>query len=182
MNGKPSRTPRRLALIIATTTAVAISGTTASAAQSNPATAADTAASAGPSMQSSMFSRLDTNRDGYLSRDETRGLINFTQAFDDADDNRDGQLDPDEFAKAQAIHERVRTATYVSDSMITAKVKAALIKDRDVRAHAVNVETFKGTVQLSGFVNSDTQVRRAAEIAAGIRGVVEVRNALIVKS
>lgn len=128
------------------------------------------------------FQRLDTNRDGYLSRDETRGLVNFASAFKDADDNHDGRLDPDEFVKGQAIHERVRAGTYVNDTVITAKVKAALIKDRVVRAHAINVEVFKGTVQLSGFVTSDEQARRAIAIAAGIGGVVDVKNALIVKT
>lgn len=178
MNRKSFPAQRRIALL--TTTLVALFGSAAAAAQTTPpAAGADTPTSA-PTTPT--FLRLDTSRDGFLSREETSGLINFATAFDDADDNRDGRLDPDEFAKAQAIHERVRAGTYLNDTVITAKVKAALIKDRDVRAHLINVEVFKGTVQLSGFVNSDLQARRAAEIAAGIGGVVEVKNALIVKS
>lgn len=178
MNSKSFSVQRRIALL--TTTLGALLGSVPAAAQTPPrAVGADTATSA-PTTPT--FQRLDTNRDGFLSREETSGLINFTTAFNDADDNRDGRLDPDEFAKAQAIHERVRVGTYLNDTVITAKVKAALIKDRDVRAHLINVEVFKGTVQLSGFVNSELQARRAAEIAAGISGVVEVKNALIVKS
>ena len=70
----------------------------------------------------------------------------------------------------------------VGDGVITVKVKAALLKDPVVSAFAVNVDTYKGTVQLSGFVNSEQQVRRAAQVAAGIDGVVDVKNHLIVKS
>ena len=171
---------RRLALLAAALTATTFG--TASIAAQPQSTAAAKAESGAPATSSPSFQKLDTNRDGYLSREETSGLINFGKAFDEADENRDGQLDPDEFVKAQAIHERVRLATYVNDSYITAKVKAALIKDRDVRAHAVNVETYKGVVQLSGFVDTDKHARRAVEIAAGIEGVIDVKNALIVKS
>jgi hyperosmotically inducible protein len=178
MNNKSLSVQCRITLL--TATLGALLGSVAAAAQTpQPAVGADTAASA---PTSPAFQKLDTNRDGFLSREETSGLINFTSAFNDADDNRDGRLDPDEFAKAQAIHERVRVGTYLNDTVITAKVKTALIKDRDVRAHLINVEVFKGAVQLSGFVNSELQARRAAEIAAGISGVVEVKNALIVKS
>ena len=128
------------------------------------------------------FGSLDKNGDGYLSREEARAIVNFDMAFRDGDDDKDGRLDPAEYAKAQAIHERVRSGTYAKDTWITTKVKAALVKDRDVRAGSVNVETFKGVVQLSGFVNNEMHARKAAEIASKIEGVVEVKNALVVKS
>jgi hyperosmotically inducible protein len=132
--------------------------------------------------ESPAFTRLDTNRDGYVSREEARKIPNFEKAFREADDNRDGKLDADEFVKAQAIHERVRAAQYVDDSVITARVKAALLKDLRLKGLHVNVETYKGTVLLSGFVNDGEQARRAAEIAAGVGGVSAVQNSLIVKS
>lgn len=66
--------------------------------------------------------------------------------------------------------------------MITAKVKASLLKDRKVKGLQVNVETYRGTVLLSGFVNEEQQAQRAAEIASGIRGVTAVKNSLMVKS
>ena len=128
------------------------------------------------------FKKLDTNRDGYLTREEARKIRGFDKAFSEADDNRDGKLDAAEFTKAQAIHDRIVAGQFIDDSMITARIKAALLKDPAVSALAVSVETRKGTVVLSGFVESDSQLRRAAEIAAGVQGVVTVKNALVVKS
>jgi len=131
---------------------------------------------------SAEFRKLDTNHDGYLSRQETGKIRGFEKPFKEADDNRDGRLDADEFVKAQSVHERIRAGQYVDDSVITAKVKAALLKDKVVSAVAVSVETSKGTVILSGFVDNADQIRRATEIASGIDGVVNVRNGLVVKS
>jgi hyperosmotically inducible protein len=128
------------------------------------------------------FNKLDADRDGYLSREEAGKVRGFDKAFSEADDNRDGKLDAAEFVKAQAIHERMTAGGFVDDSVITAKVKAALLKDPNVSGIAVSVETHKGTVVLSGFVDSDSQLRRAQEIAAGVAGVVNVKNGLVVKS
>ena len=127
------------------------------------------------------FKRLDANRDGYLSRDEAKKIRSFDKAFSEADDNRDGKLDAAEFVKAQAIYDRLRAGQFVDDSVITTKVKAALLKDRNVRVLDVKVETYKGTVLLSGFVDNEKQAQRAAEIASGIRGVTAVKNSLVVK-
>lgn len=69
----------------------------------------------------------------------------------------------------------------MSDTAITAKVKTALLGDPDVKGTSVNVETFRGTVQLSGFVGSPESAARAADLARRVDGVREVRNALIVK-
>jgi hyperosmotically inducible periplasmic protein len=77
---------------------------------------------------------------------------------------------------------RQSTGEFVDDSAITAKVKTELIKDPVVKARQVEVETFKGTVQLSGFVDTDEQKARAAEIARTITGVTEVRNNISVKT
>ena len=128
------------------------------------------------------FRRLDSNRDGFLSREEARKLHGFDKAFGEADDNRDGKLDAAEFTKAQSIHDRQAAGQFVDDSVITAKIKAALLKDPVVSALAVSVETRGGTVLLTGFVENDNQLRRAAEIAAGVQGVVNVKNGLAVKS
>lgn len=128
------------------------------------------------------FRRLDVNHDGYLSRGEARKARDFDAAFSEADDNRDGKLDAAEFIKAQSIRDREAAGRFVDDSVITAKVKAALLKDPAVSALAVSVETRKGTVLLSGFVDNEGQLQRAAEIAASVHGVVTVKNGLVVKS
>jgi osmotically-inducible protein OsmY len=68
------------------------------------------------------------------------------------------------------------TGEYIDDTVITTRVKAAFIGDEQVKAGEVNVETFKGVVQLSGFVSSEAAMARAVEIARGIDGVASVKN------
>jgi hyperosmotically inducible periplasmic protein len=77
---------------------------------------------------------------------------------------------------------RESTGEYVDDTSVTAKVKAALVKDPVVKARQVDVTTFKGTVQLSGFVDTDEQKSRAGEVARGIAGVQDVKNNIVVKA
>lgn len=70
---------------------------------------------------------------------------------------------------------------YVDDSAITAKVKAAFVNDKEVKATEVKVETYKGTVQLSGFANSNTAIERAVQLANNAPGVKSVRNDIRLK-
>src|SRR5688500_4572460 len=70
----------------------------------------------------------------------------------------------------------------VDDSVTTGRVKAALIADPTTKAHQIDVETFKGTVQLNGFVDSSASKERATEIAKQAKGVTAVRNNLTVKT
>ncbi|HET8905045.1 MAG TPA: BON domain-containing protein [Saccharospirillum sp.] len=74
------------------------------------------------------------------------------------------------------------TGEYIDDTWITTKVKASLVDDPDVKAREVNVETFKGVVQLSGFVESEEAMARAVAIAASIEGVKSVRNNMTIKA
>lgn len=71
--------------------------------------------------------------------------------------------------------------TVMSDAAISAKVKAALAGDPDVKATDVQVETYKGTVQLSGFVDSPDNIRRALDVTRRVDGVLDVKNALAIK-
>ncbi|HVU18264.1 MAG TPA: BON domain-containing protein [Candidatus Didemnitutus sp.] len=80
-----------------------------------------------------------------------------------------------------ATRTRESSGEYVDDSAITTKVKAAFVKDDAVKARSINVQTFKGVVQLSGFVDTPYQKQRAGEIASGIAGVRSVENNLEVK-
>lgn len=73
------------------------------------------------------------------------------------------------------------TGEYVDDTVITTKVKSAIFADPDLKVLHINVETFKGIVQLSGFVNSASHVTRAREVAKSVKGVVSVQTNLIVK-
>ncbi len=70
----------------------------------------------------------------------------------------------------------------VDDTVITTKVKALYVDDKAVNALNVNVETFKGTVQLSGFANNQTEINRAVEIARGVKGVSSVKNDIRLKT
>jgi hyperosmotically inducible protein len=73
------------------------------------------------------------------------------------------------------------TGEYLDDSVITGKVKTAIFRDATLKSAEINVETFKGVVQLSGFVNSAADIRKAMAVARGIHGVVSVKNAMRVK-
>jgi osmotically-inducible protein OsmY len=70
----------------------------------------------------------------------------------------------------------------VDDSVITGKVKAALVADPTTKAHEIGVETFKGTVQLSGFVENADARSRAAELAKNVEGVKDVKNSLVLRN
>lgn len=70
---------------------------------------------------------------------------------------------------------------YADDALITAKVKTAIFNDPALKATEINVETYKGVVQLSGFVSSRDAELRAAEIARGVAGVKAVNNDMRLK-
>jgi len=70
----------------------------------------------------------------------------------------------------------------IDDSVITTKVKAAFVEDKQVGAMNIHVETLKGTVQLSGFANNATEMNRAEEIARSVKGVKSVKNDIRLKS
>jgi len=76
---------------------------------------------------------------------------------------------------------RESTGEYLDDAAITTKVKAAFAADPTVKATEINVETYKGNVQLSGFVAQPQDAQRAAELARGVKGVTAVKNDIRVK-
>jgi hyperosmotically inducible protein len=73
------------------------------------------------------------------------------------------------------------TAGYVDDTVITTKVKAAIFNEPTLKVAEINVETFKGVVQLSGFVNSQGDINKAVEVARGVGGVKSVKNDMRLK-
>jgi osmotically-inducible protein OsmY len=72
-------------------------------------------------------------------------------------------------------------AEYVDDSVITLKVKTAIFAEESLKSSEVNVETFKGVVQLSGFVNSQADIQRAVAVASEVGGVKSVKNDMQLK-
>lgn len=70
---------------------------------------------------------------------------------------------------------------YLDDSAITAKVKTAIFNEPGLKVMEITVETFRGEVQLSGFVSSRADAERAAEVARSVKGVKSVRNDMRVK-
>ena len=73
------------------------------------------------------------------------------------------------------------TGAYVDDSVITTKVKSLLAQDDFLKSFQISAETYQGTVQLSGFVNSQQAVDKASEIVRSVKGVKSIKNNLIVK-
>lgn len=73
------------------------------------------------------------------------------------------------------------TGEYIDDSVITTKVKAAIFNEPTLKSAEINVETFKGTVQLSGFVSSQADASKAVEIAKKVDNVKSVKNSMQVK-
>jgi osmotically-inducible protein OsmY len=80
---------------------------------------------------------------------------------------------------ATAKHES--TGEYVDDSVLTAKVKAGVFGESSLKSSEINVETFKGVVQLSGFVSSQADIDKAVQVARNVKGVKSVKNDMRVK-
>ncbi|MGD0020772.1 MAG: BON domain-containing protein [Smithellaceae bacterium] len=85
------------------------------------------------------------------------------------------------FAACASTRTHESTGEYVDDSVITTKVKSLLAADDFLKSFQISVETYQGTVQLSGFVNSQKAVDKANEIVRRVQGVKSVKNDLIVK-
>jgi len=73
------------------------------------------------------------------------------------------------------------TGEYIDDSLITTKVKAAILNEPGLKVAEINVETFKGVVQLSGFVSSKAEANKAVEVARGVKGVNSVKDDMRLK-
>ncbi len=73
------------------------------------------------------------------------------------------------------------TGEYIDDAIITSKTKAAIFNDPSLKSAEINVESFKGKVQLSGFVSSQSDINRAVEVTRGVSGVTSVKNDMRLK-
>ncbi len=73
------------------------------------------------------------------------------------------------------------TGEYIDDSVITTKVKSEIFEEPGLKSAEINVETFKGVVQLSGFVSSQANIDKAVQVARAVKGVKSVKNDMRVK-
>ncbi|PHQ25513.1 transporter [Marinobacter guineae] len=73
------------------------------------------------------------------------------------------------------------TGEYIDDTVITTKVKAAIFNEPTLKSAEINVETYKGVVQLSGFVSSKADIQTAIRVARSVKGVKSVSNDMELK-
>ncbi|HBJ74501.1 transporter [Smithella sp. F21] len=85
------------------------------------------------------------------------------------------------FAACASTRTQESAGEYVDDSVITTKVKSLLAADDLLKSFQIGVETYKGAVQLSGFVNTQKAVNKAIEITKTVKGVTSIKNDLVVK-
>ena len=127
------------------------------------------------------FTRLDINRDGFLSKEELKGIEGYAKFFPEADENRDGKLDASEFIKFESLEDRAYAGRVAHDSAITAKVKAALLRDQQLKSLDVSVETYRGEVLLSGVIKDEAQRKKAVRVASKVSGVTSVKDGMAVR-
>jgi hypothetical protein len=135
---------------------------------------ADAAAASGPRPE---FVALDRNRDGYISKVEALANPEVQKRLAGFDRDRDGQLSEAEHAAAMEDNQR----RILADAIITARVKAALLAAKGIPSLSISVETYEGSVQLSGFVKAPEMVSRAGRVTAGVSGVRTVHNNIAVR-
>jgi len=85
------------------------------------------------------------------------------------------------FTGCAPTSKRESTGQYIDNSVITTKVKTAIFNEPTLKSLQIKVESFKGEVQLSGFVDSAQSVAKAGEVARAVEGVISVKNDLVVK-
>ena len=123
------------------------------------------------------FVALDRNRDGSISKVEALANPEVHKRFAAFDLDKDGRLSESEYVLAMEDNQK----RIVADSVITARVKAALLAERGIPSLAISVETYEGRVQLSGFVKVPDVVSRAGRVTAGVNGVRTVHNNISVR-
>lgn len=135
------------------------------------------AASAAGLAQPVDFESLDRNGDGFLSRVEISAAPEIARRFSQFDTDKDRRLSKAEYAAACEEDEK----RAVVDAALTARVKEALSAAHGLGSTAIAVETYRGEVQLSGFVPAAHLASRAGRITAGVTGVRMVHNNLVVR-
>ena len=129
------------------------------------------------------FNKLDTAKSGELSWKSVNASDKSIKykAFDTYDKDKSGTLNYDEFAELKTDKSRAMMERVASDSWITTKVKTDLLAEKDLKSLKISVETHKGQVLLSGFVDGIDQKRKAEAVVKNVEGVKSVENSIIVK-
>ena len=129
------------------------------------------------------FTKLDTSANSLLTPEEASKDKLFTKNhFAKADIDNDGTLDQNEYANYKSAAQKKVVHRVVNDSVITSKAKAELLAEKDLKSLQISVETRKGEVILSGFVDNQAMKDKAEQLVAKIDGVKSVKNSLEVKS
>lgn len=123
------------------------------------------------------FIALDRNGDGRISRVEALGDPEIQKRFAAFDADKDGLLSDAEYTGAMEDNNQ----RILQDSGITARVKAALLADKEIPSGRIAVETYEGRVQLRGFVSAPGAASRAGRVTAAVDGVRTVHNDITVK-
>jgi hypothetical protein len=127
------------------------------------------------------FNRLDLIDDAFITRGDAHPDKDVSRWFNTAYTNGDGRPGEDEYAKGRSVDDRRKAERDAADAGITTKVKAELLATQGFPSVGVSVATSKGVVSLAGSVDRAAQVAQAAAIAARVKGVKAVRNAIQVK-
>ncbi|MDX1915837.1 MAG: BON domain-containing protein [Methylophilus sp.] len=128
------------------------------------------------------FKALDSNGDGKLSATEVGKDTLFEKGgFAKADKNHNHSLSEDEYSAYKSAEQKKILKRAAKDAAITTKIRSQYLVEKNFKSFDVSIETKDGIVLLSGFVeNADTKAR-AEKIAAGVKGVKSIKNALVVK-
>lgn len=129
------------------------------------------------------FKKLDINSNDLLTRMEAKKDKVFAKKshFNMADKDKDGTLDQNEYANYKSEKQKKALGVTASDSLITTKAKAEILGTENLKSLQISVETHKGEVILSGFVDNEAAKLKAAEVVSKIEGVKSVKNSLEIK-
>jgi hyperosmotically inducible protein len=141
-----------------------------------------TADSSNQEAYASVFRSMDVDNDGTLEKSEVKNDKLFKDSFAEADKNNDGLLDMNEYSEHRRQKEQQNVKRVYNDAELVTKVKAKMAKDVGMKTLKINVDAYKGTVILSGFVDSAAQAKQAEQVARSVSGVQTVKNSLVVKS
>ncbi len=126
---------------------------------------------------------------GEINVDVNRGVVKLAGFVDTQKEKSKAAEVAGNVSGVQSVQNDIAVKTgsesageYIDDSILTAKVKAALIENSQTKAHQINVETDHGVVQLSGFVDNATAKATASDVAMSVTGVKDVKNELSIKS